>query len=62
MDLVILRYTIRKICRYYKLLESGGSDFHGANKADIQIGTGRGNLRIPQEFAEKMKDVLGSGM
>ena len=53
---------IRKICRYYKLLESGGSDFHGANKADIQIGTGRGNLRIPQEFAEKMKDVLGRRM
>ncbi|MCD8036689.1 MAG: PHP domain-containing protein [Clostridiales bacterium] len=49
---------IRKICEYYKLLKSGGSDFHGANKPDIQIAVGRGNLRIPQEFAEKMKEAL----
>ena len=49
---------IRKICEYYKLLKSGGSDFHGLNKPDIKVAVGRGNLRIPQEFAEKMKDIL----
>lgn len=50
---------ISKICDYYKLLKSGGSDFHGLNKADIKIGVGRGNLRIPQKFADEMKEALG---
>lgn len=49
---------MRKICEYYSLLKSGGSDFHGANKPDIILGTGMGNLRIPQEFADKMKSIL----
>lgn len=49
---------IRKICQYYKLLKSGGSDFHGDNKPDIKIGAGRGNLRIPQKFADDMKERL----
>ncbi len=49
---------LRKICEYYKLVKSGGSDFHGLNKPDIKIGTGRGELRIPQSFADEMKDIL----
>ena len=49
---------IRKICLSYGLLQSGGSDFHGLNKADIKLGIGRGNLRIPQLFAEEMKRGL----
>lgn len=49
---------LRKICEYYKLAKSGGSDFHGLNKPDIKIGTGRGELRIPQSFADEMKDIL----
>ena len=32
----------------YDLLVTGGSDFHGANKPQISLGTGlRGNLNIP---------------
>lgn len=49
---------LRKICEYYKLMKSGGSDFHGLNKPDIKIGTGRGALKIPQSFADEMKDIL----
>ncbi len=49
---------IRKICLSYGLLQSGGSDFHGLNKPDIKLGVGRGNLRIPQLFAEEMKSGL----
>ena len=45
---------LKKICSKYELLESGGSDFHGANKPDITIGTGRGNLRIPYSFYENL--------
>ncbi len=37
----------------YGLLESGGSDFHGRNKKDIDPGTGRGSLFVPYEIYEK---------
>lgn len=39
----------------YGLLPSGGSDFHGENKPDIQIGRGRGDLRVPPDFLEALK-------
>lgn len=39
----------------YGLLCSGGSDFHGGNKPDIQMGTGRGTLKIPFAWAEALK-------
>lgn len=40
----------------YNILKSGGSDFHGDNKPDIKIGIGRGNLEIPYEYYEKLKE------
>ena len=49
---------IRKICEFYGLMQSGGSDSHGLNKPDIKIGLGRGNLKIPQIFAEIMRKEL----
>ncbi len=39
---------LRSIALARKLFVSGGSDFHGAVKPDISIGTGRGNLHIPE--------------
>ena len=44
----------KSMCAKFGLLESGGSDFHGENKPDIAIGTGRGNLRISYSFYEKL--------
>ncbi|MBQ3265183.1 MAG: PHP domain-containing protein [Ruminococcus sp.] len=44
----------REVCRRFGLCESGGSDFHGANKPHIALGTGMGNLRIPYAFYEKL--------
>ena len=45
----------KKMADEYQLLISGGSDFHGSNKPDIQLGTGKGSLHIPYEILEKMK-------
>ena len=42
-------YT-RQLAEKYRLHITGGSDFHGANKPDIDLGVGRGNLRIPREL------------
>ncbi|WP_310602424.1 PHP domain-containing protein [Anaerosporobacter sp.] len=47
---------MRRLARLNNLLLTGGSDFHGANKPDIAIGKGRGNLKIPYELLEKMKE------
>ncbi len=47
----------RQIAADFCLLLSGGSDFHGASKPDIRIGTGKGNLRVPYALLERMKEV-----
>lgn len=39
---------LREIARAHGLLISGGSDFHGAAKPDISVGSGRGGLRITE--------------
>ena len=45
----------KQMAEEFGLLPSGGSDFHGSNKPDIQIGIGRGNLRVPAQYLEDMK-------
>lgn len=41
----------------FNLLPSGGSDFHGANKPDISLGSGRGNLAIPYEILDVLREA-----
>ena len=41
---------VRQLAAQFDLLMTGGSDFHGKNKPEIEIGIGRGNLRIPMEM------------
>lgn len=38
---------VRLLAKRRGLAISGGSDFHGSNKPAIELGCGRGNLRIP---------------
>lgn len=47
---------MRKLAEEFGLIISGGSDFHGKNKPDIQLGTGKGNLHIPYAFLQDLKD------
>ena len=44
-----------RIAGEFGLLPSGGSDYHGYNKPDIALGTGRGDLKIPYSWLEAMK-------
>ncbi|MFR5773274.1 MAG: PHP domain-containing protein [Lachnospirales bacterium] len=37
------------------LIYSGGSDFHGATKPKIDMGTGMGKLAVPYEILEKIR-------
>lgn len=49
---------LRELCRAHHLLPTGGSDFHGSNKPDIRIGTGRGRLNIPDLLLEDIRREL----
>jgi len=40
------------------LLESGGSDFHGAVKPGVALGRGRGGLFVRGELLDRMKEAL----
>lgn len=40
------------------LLKSGGSDYHGKNKPDVKLGSGKGDLTVPYSFLEKIKEQV----
>ena len=44
-----------EIVEEFGLLKSGGSDFHGENKPDIHLGSGKGELRVSIRCLEEMK-------
>ncbi len=46
----------KAVASEYSLLQSGGSDFHGANKPDIRLGTGKGALNVPYDFYMSLKN------
>ncbi len=48
--------TAESLAKEFGLKQSGGSDFHGATKPGISLGTGRGSLYVPYRFYE---DMLG---
>lgn len=43
---------LRSLALKYNLLISGGSDFHGSNKPDIDLGCGRGGLKITEHILD----------
>jgi len=61
METLYAKYTpeetalAKALAAEFRLLESGGSDFHGEAKPDIALGSGRGDLRIPADFLERLK-------
>lgn len=49
---------VRRYANKYHLIMTGGSDFHGANKPHISMGSGKGNLKIPYSVLENLKAAL----
>lgn len=44
------------MARRYGLLVTGGSDFHGAVKPEVKLGTGHnGNLNVPESVMERLR-------
>jgi len=51
-----LQAHYRQLAEELDLLPTGGSDFHGSPKPDIDLGTGlHGNVRVPREFLDRMR-------
>ena len=44
------------LAQHLGLLVTGGSDFHGLTKPDIEVGIGKGSLHIPTSLLPKMKE------
>ncbi|MCM1568680.1 MAG: PHP domain-containing protein [Roseburia sp.] len=46
---------IRRLADKYHLLISGGSDFHGGNKPNLDLGVGYGHLYVPDQLLDEIK-------
>ena len=44
----------------YGLLVTGGSDYHGPNRPDIQLGSGAGDLDVPVELFDRLHEAAVS--
>lgn len=51
---------LKNIAKDCQLLPTGGSDFHGSNKPDIDLGSGRGGLSISHLLLEDIKHAIQS--
>jgi predicted metal-dependent phosphoesterase TrpH len=47
-----------RLARHFNLLITGGTDFHGGIKPDIQMGVGNGDFFVPFELYEKLISSL----
>ena len=47
-----------RIAREFGIKQSGGSDYHGARKPGIDLGTGRGDLRVPEALLEELRSRI----
>lgn len=47
-----------RLIKEFNILPSGGSDFHGEVKPDIQLGVGKGNLCVPLTVARDLRRLV----
>jgi len=53
-----LRLHLAKLCRDLGIAATGGSDYHGTYKPDLQVGVGRGDLEVPETAVEELLTQL----
>ena len=49
---------LSEVARKYRLLKSGGSDYHGGTKPDISMVTGKGDLYVPYNMVKDWIDKV----
>jgi 3',5'-nucleoside bisphosphate phosphatase len=48
------RRALRRMARRHDLVATGGSDYHGTFKPDLQVGTGTGDLDVPDSALDEL--------
>lgn len=49
------RTALGNLARRFGLVPTGGSDFHGATKPDLSVGTGTGDLKVPDRVLDQLE-------
>jgi predicted metal-dependent phosphoesterase TrpH len=61
LETYYFRYTpeetawAKQVCEQYKIIGSGGSDFHGAAKPDVKLGITNTGKAVPNEVLDQIK-------
>jgi hypothetical protein len=51
----IMQDHYRRLAKDYNLILTGGTDFHGVQTPDIQLGRGFGSLKVPDEVFRQLQ-------
>ena len=51
------REDLAATARSFGLIPSGGSDYHGSYKEGLELGSGRGDLEVPDSVLEELRSV-----
>lgn len=54
-----LRTRLAEICGSLGIVATGGSDYHGRYKPHLSIGTGKGDLRVPDTALDELERTRG---
>lgn len=49
------RADLGNLARRFGLVATGGSDFHGESKPDLHVGTGTGDLKVPDRALDQLE-------
>ena len=49
------RAAFHELAERHGLAPTGGSDYHGENKPGLSVGTGRGDLRVADEYLTELE-------
>jgi predicted metal-dependent phosphoesterase TrpH len=55
------RTDLANLARRFDLVPTGGSDFHGATKPDLHVGTGTGDLKVADRVLDRLEAVRPPG-
>ncbi len=51
-----MRSGLADLCRDLGIVATGGSDYHGTYKPDLAVGTGKGDLKVPDIVWEQLQE------
>lgn len=52
------RSGLAALAAEHRLVATGGSDYHGRYKPDLQVGTGRGDLEVPDSILDELRERI----